>query len=77
MWIVLKYKRNEFNFLKEGLTKVLGNLPVIFRPKIKFQKLIKNKIQYIENDILEDYLLCYHDKFTKNNILNHLKNLKV
>ena len=58
MWIVLKYKRNEFNFLKEGLIKVLGKLPVIFRPKIKFQKLIKNKIKFIENDILEDYLLC-------------------
>ena len=76
MWIVIKYKRNEFNFLKKGLTETLGNLPIIFRPKVKFQKLIKNKIQYIENDILEDYLLCYDGKFTKNNILNHLKNLK-
>tara|TARA_B100001765_G_C19415971_1_gene298872 strand:+ start:253 stop:753 length:501 start_codon:yes stop_codon:yes gene_type:complete len=76
MWIVLKYKRNEFNFLKDGLIKVLGNLPLIFRPKIKLQKLVKNKIHYIENDILEDYLLCYHEKFKKNNILNHLKNLK-
>ena len=70
MWIVIKYKRNEFNFLKKGLTETLGNLPIIFRPKVKFQKLIKNKIQYIENDILEDYLLCYDGKFTKNNILN-------
>jgi len=76
MWIVIKYKRNEFNFLKKGLEETLGNLPIIFRPKVKFQKLIKNKIQYIENDILEDYLLCYDGKFTKNNILNHLKNLK-
>tara|TARA_B100001123_G_C15113947_1_gene948581 strand:- start:310 stop:810 length:501 start_codon:yes stop_codon:yes gene_type:complete len=76
MWIVLKYKRNEFNFLKEGLIKVLGKLPVIFRPKIKFQKLIKNKIKFIENDILEDYLLCYDEKFSKNNILNYIKNLK-
>ena len=76
MWVVLKYKRNEFNFLQEGLVGTLGNLPIIFRPKFKFQKLVKNKIQFIENDILEDYLLCYHEKFAKNSILTHLKNLK-
>ena len=76
MWVVLKYKRNEFNFLQEGLVGILGNLPTIFRPKFKFQKLVKNKIQFIENYILEDYLLCYHEKFAKNSILTHLKNLK-
>ena len=76
MWVVLKYKRNEFNFLQEGLVGILGNLPTIFRPKFKFQKLVKNKIQFIENDILEDYLLCYHEKFAKNSILTLLKNLK-
>ena len=65
MWIVLKYKKNEFNFLKQDFKKALGDLPLIFRPKIKYQKLIRNKLQFLENDILGDYLICYHEKFKK------------
>jgi len=79
MWIVLKYKKNEYNFLREGLKKNLGELPVIFRPKIKYQKFIRNKFRFFENDILDDYLICYHEKFKNSKIfsvLNSLKGLK-
>lgn len=76
MWVIVKYKKNEFNFLKEGLVKALGDLPLIFRPKIKYQKLIKNKLQNLENDILDDYLICYHKKFQKSSVFENLKNLK-
>ena len=76
MWIVLKYKKNEFNFLKQDFKKALGDLPLIFRPKIKYQKLIRNKLQFLENDILGDYLICYHEKFKTIHILTILKNLK-
>ena len=41
MWIVLKYKKKEFSFLKQDFRKILGDLPLIFRPKFKYQKLIK------------------------------------
>jgi hypothetical protein len=79
MWIVLKYKRNEFNFLKQDFKKALGSIPVIIRPKFKYEKLIKNKIKFFEDYILGDYLICYHDKFKEINklpIFNNLRGLK-
>ena len=60
MWIVIKYKRNEFNFLKQDFKKTLGDLPLFFRPKIKYKKIIRSKFKFIERDILGDYLICYH-----------------
>jgi len=76
MWIVLKYKKNEINFLKNDFKKILGNIPIIFRPKIKYQKLIKNKLKNFEKDILDDYLICYDEKFKNHNLLSTLKNIK-
>ena len=76
MWIVLKYKKNELNFLKQDFKSALGDLPLIFRPKFKYQKLIRNKIKFFENYILGDYLICYHDKFKNIKTLSILKNLR-
>ena len=76
MWIIVKYKKKEFNFLKQDFKKTLGGLPLFFRPRIKYQKLIKNKSKFIERDILGDYLICYHEKFKSNKILSLLNNLK-
>tara|TARA_B100001123_G_C14931743_1_gene876030 strand:+ start:225 stop:728 length:504 start_codon:yes stop_codon:yes gene_type:complete len=74
MWIVLKYKKNELNLLKQDFKKILEDMPLIFRPKIKYQKLIKNKLKLLENDILGDYLICYHEKFKNSKIIATLKN---
>ena len=76
MWIVLKYKKKKFSFLKQDFKKILGDLPLIFRPKFKYQKLVKNKLKLLEKDILDDYLICYHEKFKNINILAILKSLR-
>ena len=76
MWIVLKYKKQEFNFLKKDFRKTLGDLPLIFKPKIKCEKFIRNKLHLLEKDILGDYLICYHKKFQDANMLAILKNLR-
>ena len=76
MWLVLKYKKNELNYLQHDLKKKLGNLPTVFIPKIKYQKLIKNKMRFVEREILDDYLICYHKEFRKTRIVTYLKNLK-
>ena len=76
MWLVLKYKKNELSFLKHDLKKKLGNLPTIFIPKIKYQKIMRNKIYFVEKDILDDYLICYHEEFKKIKMLTILKNLR-
>jgi len=74
MWIVLKYKRKEYGLLKQDFRKILGDLPLFFRPKYEYQKLVKNKVQFLEKDILDDYLICYHEKFQNINMLTILKN---
>ena len=66
MWIVFKYKRREFSLLKQDFRKILGDLPLIFRPKFKYQTLVKKKLKFLEKDILDDYLICYHEKFQNN-----------
>ena len=76
MWIVLKYKKQEFDFLKKDFRKTLGDLPLIFKPKIKYEKFIRNKLHLLEKDILGDYLICYHKKFQDDNMLAILKNLR-
>jgi len=76
MWVVLKYNKNELNFLKQDFKKALGELPIIFQPKIKYQKLIKHKLTFLEKNILDDYLICYHEKFKKIKILEILRNLR-
>ena len=76
MWIVLKYKKNEFYFLKNDFKKKLGDTPLFFRPKFKCQKFVKNKLQFLEKDILDDYLICYHKKFQNISMLAILKNLR-
>ena len=76
MWVVLKYKKNELNFLKKDLKRIIGDAPIIFRPKFQLQKLVKNKLQYLEKDILEDYLICYHEQFVNTKMMTILKNLR-
>ena len=76
MWVVLKYKKNELDLLRQDLKKTLGTLPIIFQPKIRYQKLIGRRIIFLEKNILDDYLICYHEKFKENKMLEILKNLR-
>ena len=43
MWIVLKYKSNELQNLKYDFKNKLGEMPIFFQPKVKYQKYSKNK----------------------------------
>ena len=76
MWIVLKYRKSEFSFLRQDFRKILGDLPLIFRPKFRYQKLVRNKLHFLEKDVLDDYLICYHEKFQNSKIMAILKNLR-
>ena len=76
MWLVIKYKKKELGLLKEDFKKKLGINPNQFCPKIQIQKIIKNKIQLVNSDILGDYILINHEKFEDKNILKIIKNFK-
>ena len=74
MWVVLKYKTKEFNTLKNTFIKVLGDSPEYYFPKIKYQKYINKKLKFFEKNILDNYLVCKHEKFKDSDIINALKN---
>ncbi len=78
MWIVIKYKKKELNFLKQELKKILDEIPNIYIPKIRFQKIIKNQSISFKKELLNDYLFCYNKKFSDINfsVLNYLKGAK-
>ena len=73
MWVVLKYKLNEINILKENLNRILGKNPIYFVPKIEYQKNIGNKFKTFQKALLEGYLICFDEKFKDQNIINNLK----
>ena len=74
MWIVAKYKTKEFEILKESFFKILGEMPEFYNPKIRYERYIKNKLKVFEKNILENYLICKHDKFSDRALINVLKN---
>ena len=76
MWLVAKYKTKEFHTFKDNLTKVLGEKPIFFIPKVQYQKYYKNKFRTFDKYILENYLLCYHPKFESIDFVNKIKYIK-
>ena len=74
MWLVIKYKTNQINFLINNLQETIGELPEMCIPKIKSRN--KNSKKNSDLFLLEDYLICYHKKFSENSTLIQLKYLK-
>ena len=76
MWIVVKYKLKELKILKKNLTNTFGDEIDFYIPKIKYQKYVQNRLKTFEKFVLENYMICYHPKFSDNNIINRLKYCK-
>ena len=74
MWIALKYKPKEFKILKDSFFKILGEMPEFYNPKYKYERYINNKLKTFEKSILNNYLICKHNKFKDPKIVNILKN---
>ena len=74
MWVVLKYKPKEFEILKDSFFKILGEMPEFYNPKYKYERYINNKLKTFEKSILNNYLICKHNKFKDPKIINILKN---
>ena len=73
MWIVVKYKKNQLDFLKGNLLKFFDHDIEFFYPKIKIKN---NKIKYSEKNILGDYLIIFSKKIKNKFFLNNLKFMK-
>ena len=76
MWTILKFKKNNFNFLTQELSKKFGANIKVYSPKILIEKYKNNKIQRKELNLLGDYFFCYHEDFDKKSFLTKLKFVK-
>ena len=76
MWIIIKLKQNQFHTLKQEFKKKLEIEPNFFFPKLKLQKIKKNKLISYVSPLLGDYIFCFHPKFSNENILRNVNYLK-
>ena len=53
MWIVIAYKPNELNILKNSIKNILKKNINYYIPKIKYKKLVINKIKEVQKNILQ------------------------
>ena len=79
MWIVIKYKKKEQNYLLQELKEQIGKDIKFYIPKINLKYFSKHKIVNIKKPLLNDYMFCFHSKFRDSkyiNIMNFFKGLK-
>ena len=73
MWTILKYDKKYLYLLKRDLSNRVGRDLEFYIPKIKIQKYIKNKLCNFENNLIGNYLLCYHHLFANSNVISSLQ----
>ena len=76
MWIVLKYKKKEQNYLMKELKEKVGKDIKIYIPKINLKLFSKNKVINLKKPLLGDYLFCYHSNFKDLNFIRNINFLK-
>ena len=72
MWIVIAYKPNELNILKNSIRSILKKDFNYYIPKIKYKKMATNGIKEVQKNILQSYLICQNDRFKDQSFLNVL-----
>lgn len=65
MWVVFKYKKNNYDFFCKNLKQVIHNDINFYNPKIYFEKKIsnKNRIKKVTKFILNGYAFCFSNIF--------------
>ena len=70
MWIVLKGKNKEIDFLQKNLIKKMGKDIMFYIPRYKTEIFKKNKVVTSTQLLMKNYIFCYHKNFKKRNNLN-------
>lgn len=73
MWSIIRFHKKNESILKNSLREKFGNNVKFYSPKIVIQRKIKNFFIRREQNILGDYLFCYHESFKAENIFYTLK----
>ena len=76
MWTIIKYEKKLFETLKQELKKKIDDKVHFYNPKILLQKYNRNKLINKEQNILGDYIFCYHNNFKNNKNIAQYKYIK-
>ena len=80
MWAILKIDKKQLYLLKNDFEKKLKSKVKFYNPKIKIEKISKQKTkQEFRYDLLGDYIFCFSEKFkikTNINLLSYSRGLK-
>tara|TARA_B100001123_G_C15262721_1_gene1007218 strand:+ start:743 stop:1246 length:504 start_codon:yes stop_codon:yes gene_type:complete len=76
MWVVAKFKKNEFKTFKENISKILDPNAEFVCPKIRYQKIIQGKVRNLEKFAMENYCIFYNKKITNYSNLINFKYIK-
>jgi len=74
MWTVIKFNKKYFSLLKNQLKKKIGNDIIFYYPKTVYQFYKNCKIINKEVGLLDDYVLCFHKEFKKENTIKECRN---
>ena len=73
MWTIIKFDKNNLEFLKKDFREKIGSDIRIYYPRLLVHKNKKNKLISMEYNLLGDYLFCFHKKFQNPNTISALK----
>ena len=73
MWYVIRYKKNSLNNLVVELKERLGCNLKVFTPLIKIPTVNKKLKKTRQENVLGNYTLMHHEKFSSSNFVQSLK----
>jgi len=75
MWVVIKYKKNQYNCLLEKFINIFGKDAEFYKPTLRCEK-NSTKKKFTDKNLLGDYVFCFHKKLENFQVINILKNLR-
>lgn len=75
MWVVIKYKKNQYYSLVKEFINTFGKDVEFYKPIIRCKKSSIQK-NFVNKNLLDDYVFCFHQKLENFQLINTLKNLR-
>tara|TARA_Y100001970_G_scaffold291558_1_gene429173 strand:- start:1154 stop:1654 length:501 start_codon:yes stop_codon:yes gene_type:complete len=76
MWVVVQYNRHEEDLFKNEMKLKFGQETRFYSPKAIVTKIINNSFKKVEKKLINNYLLCFNEKFKDKNFLNIIRTIK-
>ena len=76
MWVVIQYNRFEEDLFKNEMKLKFGQETRFYSPKAIVTKVINNSFKRVEKKLLNNYLLCFNEKFKDEKFLNIIRTIK-